>query len=184
MNTTAKKTTKPATRPACYTKAVWDNYTFRVYNGLVKLVKNEITLNQFVNHPIVKDLCDNCGITTTTPDKDKAKVRGSITVNLIISMAKDRTSHGEKERHVLPIANLRKFFNGGWAEKAALPVTYKEPKAPTTKAKKQTKAKNAPAKKQNKFANADEFVKALPANKRDELMVALAALQMDLDNVA
>ena len=175
--------TKPATRPANYTKAVWDNYTMRVYNGLVKLVKNEITLNQFVNHPIVKDLCDNCGITTNTLDKDKAKVRGSITVSLIISMAKDRTSNHEKERHILPISNLRKFFNGGWAEKKALPVTYKEPKAPTApKAKKTTKKADKPAPK--KFANADEFIKALPAEKRDELMVALAALQMDLENVA
>lgn len=124
-------------RPATYTKAQWDADTFRVYNGLIKLVSLEVSMPQFVNHPTVKDLFAKALNITTTED------RYAQTVNLIISMAKDRTSHGEKERHVLPIANLRKFFNGEYAVKSALPVTYATPKAPKEPAKKTVKAKTA-----------------------------------------
>ena len=171
-------TTKPATRPANFTKKVWDETTFRVYNGLVKLVKGEITLSQFTSHPVVKNLFESCGI-AKTPEERQIQ-----TVSLIISMAKDRTSNHVKERHIMPIYTLRKFFNGGYAEKSALPVTYKEPKAP--KATDQ-KAKKGAQKKTVKFANAEEFLKALPEDKRDELanaLVAMASAQMGLEEVA
>lgn len=139
MSTTIKN------RPACYTKAAWEADTFRVYTGLIKLVELKVTMPQFINHPTVKDLFAKA-MGVTTPEG-----RYTQTVNLIISMAKDRTYHGEKERHVLPIANLRKFFNGGATVKASLPVTHAEPKAPKEPAKKAAKtktAKKAPAKQE------------------------------------
>ena len=175
MSTTTIKTTKPTTakRPAGYTKADWENKTFRVYNGLVKLVKSEISLSQFVNHPIVKELCNNCGITTGMSDKEAVTTRGQIVVSLLISMAKDRTSHGEKERHIAPIYRLRSFFNGDWKVKAELPVTYKEPKAPNApKAKKSTKKANTP-KVQNK--SIEDWAKGLTADQKAQILKAIAA---------
>lgn len=175
MNTTTITTTpatnKPAKRPACYTKAAWEEKTFRVYTGIVKLVKNEISLSQFVNHPIVKELCNNCGITTGLSDKDAVKVRGQITVSLIITMAKDRTSHGEKERHIAPIFRLRDFFNGGYKVKAELPVTYTEPKAPKTPAKKASK----PSTKKVQNKSVEEWAKGLTAEQKQTILKALAA---------
>ena len=181
MSTTTKNT-KPATRPANFTKKVWDETTFRVYNGLVKLVKGEITLSQFTSHPVVKNLFESCGI-AKTPEERQIQ-----TVSLIISMAKDRTSNHVKERHIMPIYTLRKFFNGGYAEKSALPVTYKEPKAPKATDQKAKKGQKKGAQKKTvKFANAEEFLKALPEDKRDELanaLVAMASAQMGLEEVA
>ena len=175
MSTTTINTTKPTTakRPAGYTKADWENKTFRVYNGLVKLVKSEISLSQFVNHPIVKELCNNCGITTGMSDKEAVTTRGQIVVSLLISMAKDRTSHGEKERHIAPIYRLRSFFNGDWKVKAELPVTYKEPKTPNApKAKKSTKKANTP-KVQNK--SIEDWAKGLTADQKAQILKAIAA---------
>ena len=173
INTT---NTKPTTtkRPAGYTKADWENKTFRVYNGLVKLVKNEISLSQFVNHPIVKELCNNCGITTGMSDKDAVKIRGQITVSLLITMAKDRTSHGEKERHIAPIYRLRAFFNGEYRIKAELPVTYNEPKAPKAPAdKKPAKKSGAVCKVQNK--SIEDWAKGLTADQKAQILKAIAA---------
>lgn len=171
--TTTTTNTKPTTskRPAGYTKADWENKTFRVYNGLVKLVKNEISLSQFVNHPIVKELCNNCGITTGMSDKDAVKTRGQITVSLLIAMAKDRTSHGEKERHIAPIYRLRAFFNGEYRVKAELPVTYKEPKAPADK--KPVKKSGTVRKVQNK--SIEDWAKGLTADQKAQILKAIAA---------
>lgn len=176
MNTTTKSTTTK--RPATFTKSEWENTTFRVYTGLVRLVKGEITLAQFVNHPTVKELCDKCGITAGMSDKDAAKTRGTMTVSLIISMAKDRTHDHEKERHIAPIYRLRDFFNGGYKAKAELPVTYtepKEPKAPSAK-------KAAPKKVKN--VSIEQWVNGLTPEQIDNLKVALAAKDMDLEAVA
>ena len=177
MNTnTNTNNTKPSTakRPAGYTKADWDNKTFRVYNGLVKLVKNEISLSQFVNHPIVKELCNNCGITTGMSDKDATKTRGQIVVSLLISMAKDRTSHGEKERHIAPIYRLRSFFNGDWKVKAELPVTFKEPNAPkASTGKKNSKKTGTTCKVQNK--SIEDWAKGLTADQKAQILKAIAA---------
>lgn len=150
-----KSTTK---RPAVYTKAQWDNDTFRVYNGLIKLVKGEVSIPQFVNHPTVKDLFAKA-INITTPE-----ARYTQTVNLLISMAKDRTSHGEKERHILPIATLRKFFNGEYAVKSALPVTYAAPKEPKKPEVKKTEKK---ATKPSKSAWDNHVERALKAANID-----------------
>ena len=130
--TTNTINTKPAKRPEGYTKNAWDTDTFRVYNGVIKLVKGEFTMPVFVNHPTVKDLMTRCCGATTPED------RYALTVSLIISMAKDRTHNGEKERHINPIASLRSFFNGGYKLKSELPVTYTMPKEPKATAKKAT----------------------------------------------
>lgn len=176
MSTTINTNTKPATtkRPEGFTKAVWENDTFRVYNGLVKLVKGEITLSQFTTHPTVKSLMESCGVAKTPEERQKA------TVNLIITMAKDRTSHGEKERHVAPIYRLRAFFNGEWKVKASLPVTYAEPKAPKAPAKKASPKGKKPAVKKIKNVSVDQWVKGLTGDQRDELRVALACLEMNV----
>ena len=128
INTNA--TTKPAKRPEGYTKAAWDTDTFRVFDGLIKLIEGHVTMPVFVNHPVVKDLMARCCGAKTPED------RYALTVSLLISMAKDRTHNGEKERHVNPISYLRSFFNGGYKLKAELPVTYTMPKAPKAPAKK------------------------------------------------
>lgn len=165
-------TTKPITtkRPANFTKAAWENDTFRVYNGLIKLVKGEINMTQFTGHPVVKSLFESCGIANTAPDRQKA------TVNLIISMAKDRTSHGEKERHIAPIYRLRNWFNGEWKVKASLPVTFNAPKDPAKKSSPKGK-KTAPKKVKN--VSVDQWVKGLTDTQRDELKVAIAMLEKD-----
>ena len=170
MNTTTKTTTTK--RPANYTKSVWENDTFRVYNGLIKLVKGEITLSQFTTHPTTKDLFEKCGV-AKTPEERQIQ-----TVNLIISMVKDRTSNGEKERHVAPIFRLRAFFNGEWVNYANRPITYKAPTAPKAPAKKASKAKKTNVPKV-KNVSVDQWVKGLSEDKRDELKVALAMLEMD-----
>lgn len=172
MSTT---TTKPTTakRPAGFTKANWENDTFRVYNGLIKLVKGEITVSQFTTHPTVKALMEKCDVAKTPEERQKA------TVNLIIAMAKDRTSHGEKERHIAPIYRLRSFFNGEYKVKAALPVTYTEPKAPKGPSKQAPKSKK-PEVKKVKNVSVDQWVKGLTNDQRDELKVALAVLEMDV----
>ena len=162
-NTTKATTTK---RPEGFTKAVWENDTFRAYQGLIRLVKGEITMSQFTTHPTVKGLMEKCGIATTPEDRQKA------TVNLIISMAKDRTSHGEKERHIAPVYRFRAFFNGEWKVKASLPVTYNEPKAPKAPEKKS-------AVKKVKNVSVEQWVKGLSDDQRDELKVALALLEMN-----
>lgn len=169
MNTNTITTTK---RPANFTKSAWEQTTFRVYNGLVKLVKGEITMSQFTTHPVVKSLFESCNV-AKTPEERQIQ-----TVNLIISMAKDRTSHGEKERHIAPIYRLRAFFNGEYKVKASLPVTYKEPTAPKAPAKKAPKAKKTNVPK-IKNVSVDQWVKNLSEDKRDELKVALAMLEMN-----
>ena len=167
MNTSTINTTKPAKRPANFTKAAWENDTFRVYNGLVKLVKGEITLSQFTTHPTVKSLMSAVGMANTPEERQKA------TVNLIISMAKDRTSHGEKERHIAPIYRLRAFFNGAWKDYAARPVTYNEPKAPKAPAKKTAQKAKKPVKKvQN--VSLSQWVKGLTDEQFDTLRVEMA----------
>ena len=127
--------TPKATRPANYTKAAWEKATYTVYLRLIELVKGG-TISAFTTNADVRALFEGTGIAKTTEERQIQ------TVNLLITMAKDRTSKGEKERHVLPCSTLRAFFNGEYAKKAALPVTYALPKAPktTTKTKKATKA--------------------------------------------
>ena len=173
MNT---NTTKPTTakRPANFTKAAWEQDTFRVYTGLIKLVKGEITLSQFTTHPTVKSLMASCGVATTPEERQKA------TVNLIITMAKDRTHLGEKERHIAPIYRLRAFFNGEYKVKASLPVTYAEPKAPKAPAKKASPKGKKPEVKKIKNVSVDQWVKGLDDMQRDQLKVALACLEMDV----
>lgn len=181
MNTNTNNT-KPTTtkRPAVYTKYDWESKTLRVYTGLVKLVKNEITLAQFVNHPVVKELAENCEITKGMDDKTAVKTRGWLTVNLIITMTKDRTHDHEKERHVAPIYRLRAFFNGEWKEFANRPVTYSEPKAPKAPAKKASpKGKKSEVKKV-KNVSVEQWVNNLSDDNYDLLKVAIAMRDLEL----
>ena len=116
----------------------------------------------------------SCGVATTPEERQKA------TVNLIITMAKDRTHLGEKERHIAPIYRLRAFFNGEYKVKASLPVTYAEPKAPKAPAKKASPKGKKPEVKKIKNVSVDQWVKGLDDMQRDQLKVALACLEMDV----
>jgi len=174
MNTnTNTNATKKATRPAGFTKAMWDNDTFRVYNGLIKLVKGEILAPQFVNHPTVKTLMEKCCGAKTPED------RWGLFLNLIVSMDTYSTVDHMKVNKIKSIATLRSWFNGGWEEKASRPVYYKEPKAPTApKAKKASpKGKKSEVKKV-KNVSVDQWIKGLTDDQVDELKVAIAMKEM------
>lgn len=162
MNTTTTNTTKKATRPEGFTKAQWDNDTFRVYNGLIKLVKGEILAPQFVNHPTVKSLMEKCCNAKTPED------RWGLFVSLIVTMDTYSTVDHVKVNKIKSIATLRSWFNGGWAEKASRPVVYKEPKAPAKKAKK------APAAKKVKNVSVEQWIKGLTDDQIDQLKVEIA----------
>ena len=170
MNTNTNTATKKATRPAGFTKAMWDNDTFRVYNGLIKLVKGEILAPQFVNHPTVKTLMEKCCGAKTAED------RWGLFLNLIVSMDTYSTVDHVKVNKIKSIATLRSWFNGGWEEKATRPVVYKEPKAPAKKAKK------APAKKSEvkkvKNVSVQQWIKGLSEDQIDQLKVEIAMREM------
>lgn len=151
MNTTITKTTKPANRPEGFTKADWETKTFRVYNGLLRLDKGEIIFTQFSNHPIVKELMEKCCECKTPEDRQK------MSLILFEDMCKFCTRDHQKVNNVKTISSLRKFFNGEWKELKNRPVTYKEPKAPKTPAKKSDATTTA---KDNKVVSKDEYEKA------------------------
>lgn len=180
--------TKPATRPAGFTKSEWDNMTFRVYNGLIKLSEEKIIAPQFVNHPVVKELMERC-CEAKTPE-----ARWGLFFSLVVHMDNYGTKDGKKVLKIKTIAAMRQWFNGGWIEKLTRPVSYKTPNAPKTPAKKvakKTPAKQtktvAPAKKEPKKVqnvSVAQWVKGLTPEQRNELMVEIAATEMDLDSVA
>lgn len=168
MNTTTITTTKkaPKTRPEGYTKYDWDVKTLRVFNGLVKLCEKQISVSQFVNHPIVKELMDKC-CGSKTPEE-----RYPLFVSLLIDSCNYCTVNGEKVLKVKSISTIRKWFNNGYVEKMARPVVYKAPKEPEKKS-----AKKSPAKK---FTNksVDQWVNTLNDTQLDALKVALAMREM------
>ena len=161
MNTNTNNTTKKATRPEGFTKAAWETDTFRVYQGLVKLVKGEILAPAFINHPVVKSLMERCCNAKTPED------RWGLFVNLVVSMNNYGTADHVKVNKVKSISTLRQWFNGQWAEKATRPVVYKEPKDPTKKADKK------PAKKV-KNVSVSEWIKGLTDDQLDQLKVEIA----------
>ena len=168
MNTNTNTTiAKKATRPAGFTKAAWESETFRVYNGLVKLVKGEILAPAFVNHPVVKSLMEKC-CNAKTPDD-----RWGLFVNLIVSMNNYGTADHVKVNKVKSITTLRQWFNGQWAEKATRPVVYKEPKNPADK-----KA-NKPSPKKVNNASIEKWMKGLTPEQLDEVKVAIAMAEMN-----
>ena len=169
-NTTNTNTTKKATRPAGFTKAAWENDTFRVYTGLIKLVKGEILAPQFINHPTVKTLMEKCCDAKTPND------RWGLFVNLVVSMNNYGTSDHVKVNKIKSITTLRQWFNGQWAEKATRPVVYKEPKDPTKKAEKKA---TKPAPKKIKNVSVDQWVKGLSEDQIAELQVAMAMREMN-----
>ena len=147
-------TNKPANRPAVFTKKDWDSKTIRAYNGLVMLVKGELSKGKYASmtkaylyHPVVKELFEKCGI----PMEEKQ------VLSLLFSMVRDRTN----DRHIISVSGLRKWFNGGW--KTEKPVTYTEPKMP-----------KAPVKK-NKTKTVDEIIKSLTPEQVAEMTAKLVA---------
>ena len=174
MNTTTNTATKKATRPAGFTKAMWDNDTFRVYNGLIKLVKGEILAPQFVNHPTVKSLMEKCCGTKTPED------RWGLFLNLIVTMNTYSTVDHVKVNKIKSIATLRSWFNGGWEEKATRPVYYKEPKAPAKKAtaKKASPKGKKPEAKKVKNVSVNQWIKGLTDDQIDQLKVEIAMREM------
>jgi len=173
MSTNTNTTTKKATRPAGFTKAIWDNDTFRVYNGLIKLVKGEILAPQFVNHPTVKTLMEKCCGTKTPED------RWGLFLNLIVTMNTYSTVDHVKVNKIKSISTLRSWFNGGWEEKATRPVVYKEPKAPAKKAKKSApKAKKSEVKKVTN-ASVSNWIKGMTTEQINKLKVMIADREVE-----
>lgn len=160
MNTNTNKNTKPATRPAVFTKKDWDTMTIRAYNGLVMLVKGELPKGKYASmtkaylyHPVVKELFTKCGI----PFEEKQ------VLSLLFSMVREKTT----ERHIISVSGLRNWFNGGW--KTEKPVTYTAPKEPKTAEKKPSKAAKEPT--------VDEIIKRLSDEQRAEIAAKVAKLQ-------
>lgn len=173
MSTTTNTTTKKATRPEGFTKAVWDNDTFRVYNGLIKLVKGEILAPQFVNHPTVKSLMEKC-CNAKTPE-----ARWELFVNLIVSMDTYTTVNHNKVNKIKSIATLRSWFNGGWAEKATRPVVYNEPKAPKKASKKSSPKGKKTEVKKVKNISVEQWVKGLTPEQIDKIKTEIASREVE-----
>lgn len=173
MSTTTNTNTKPASRPAGYTKFDWDTKTCRIFDGLVKLTEKKVTVPQFVNHPIVKELMEKCCGAKTPED------RYPLFVSLLIYSCNYCTVDHQPVMKVKHISSVRKWFNGAWEELMDRPVVYKQPKEPTKKTS--TKAKKTPAKEVKKVKNVsvDQWVKGLTDVQRDELKVAIAMMEMD-----
>ena len=149
--------TKPATRPAVFTKKDWDLKTIRAYNGLIMLVKGELPKGRYSSmtkaylyHPVVKELFEKCGI----PFEEKQ------VLSLMFFMVREKTA----ERHIIPVASLRKWFNGGW--KVEKPVTYTELKVHASATKTATKSKKNTKSKEDE---ANEILATLSKMSVDEL---------------
>lgn len=177
-NTTNTTNTKPASRPAGFTKYDWESKTFRVYDGLIKLSEQKIIAPQFVNHPIVKELLEKC-CGANTPE-----LRWKLCFALFVHMDNYGSKDGEKVLKIKTVTALRQFLNGGWREKMARPVSHKEAKEPVKKAKKATqKAKKSEVKKVKNVSVA-QWVKGLTPDQIDLLKVEIASREMGLDEVA
>ena len=102
----ANTTTKPATRPAGFTKREWDEKTVRAFKGLTMVVDgtlphcNTSILKAYLRHPVVAELFSQCGIPA-----DEQHV-----LMLLFAMVRER----REERHIVTVSSLRKWFNGGW----------------------------------------------------------------------
>lgn len=169
MNTNTKK----ATRPAGFTKNIWDTDTFRVYNGLIKLVKGEILAPQFVNHPTVKSLMEKC-CGAKTPE-----ARWGLFLSLIVTMNTYSTVDHVKVNKIKSISTLRSWFNGGWEEKTTRPVVYKEPKAPKAPAKKTSPKGKKPEVKQVTNASVANWIKGMTPEQISKLKVMIADREVE-----
>lgn len=159
---TTNTNTKPATRPACFTKRDWDIKTIRAYNGMILLVKGELPKGRYssmtmayLKHPVVAELFEKCGI----------PAQESYVLNLLFAMVRER----REERHVVTVSALRKWFNGGW--KIEKPVSYTQPKEPKAPAKATKKSKKSSPK------NVDEWVSSLTDEQRKVIAEKIAKLQ-------
>ena len=156
-DTTMTTTKKPATRPEGYTKSAWEKATYTAYMGLIAIVERRATIAQYLKANA--DLFKGCGMPA-----DEAHV-----LSLCIAMAKDTTVDHEKVRKVNPIGSLRQFFNGAWAAKDAMAVSYKAPAAP-----KEAKPKAPKAKKTTEQTIKDAFAK-MDAGQKAALIAQLLA---------
>lgn len=178
MNTTKNTNTKPASRPAGFTKFDWESKTFRVYDGLVKLSEQKIIAPQFVNHPIVKELLEKC-CDAKTPEQ-----RWQVCFALFVHMDNYGTANGVKSLKIKTVSALRQFLKGGWQEKMTRPVSHKEAQKPVKTTKKASpKGKKSEVKKVKNVSVA-QWVKGLTPEQVDALKVEIAARDMDLENVA
>ena len=167
MNTTTNTNTKPATRPAGFTKADWETKTLRIFDGLVKLTQRKVTVSQFVNHPIVKELMEKCCGAKTPED------RYPLFVSLLIYSCNYGTVNHTPVLKVKCIASVRKWFNGGYRELMARPVVYKQPKQPTEKKATQKKSTKKVTNK-----SIEQWVNGASEDDFDLLKIAIAMREM------
>ena len=130
-------------RPNTYTKNDWENKTYRVYLGVLRLAKREITFSTFADHPIVKELEGKLCGAKTPADFQK------VSLVLFEYMCRFATKDHTKVSAVKTIASLRMFFNGEWKNLMARPVVNKEPKKPAEPKKDAKKQGKKPAKQVN-----------------------------------
>lgn len=129
--TTTATTPKNPSRPATFSKSQWDKATYTAYMGLVAIVERRSSIAAFLKANAALFL--GCGVPA-----DEEHV-----LSLVIAMAKDTTVDHEKVRKVNPIGSLRQFFNGAWAAKDALSISYKAPTAPKEPQPRKPKAKKS-----------------------------------------
>lgn len=114
-NTAVKATTstkKSASRPACFTKDVWDRSTYKAYFALIDVVKGTKSMKDFTKEPMVKYLCTKLNITMGTQNM----------VSLIAYMVNYGTKDHEKVCKVNALSFFRKWFNEGYKELVSRPV--------------------------------------------------------------
>ena len=120
--TTITNATKPATRPATFTKKAWDTQTYDAYIDYVHMIEHQTKAEDYLKK--WASLFNLCGMTA---DVDHL-------LSLSIAVAKDTTINGSKEvkgeavRKVNVIGSFRAFFNGGWMERDSRRVVYTMPK--------------------------------------------------------
>lgn len=160
MSTTTT-TTKKATRPEGLSLNQWNRATYAAYMGLLSLVERKITIARYLKDNAALFLA--CGIPA-----DEGHV-----LSLAIAMAKDATVDHQKVRKVLSIGSLRSFFNRTWAEKDALPISYKAPAKPADpKAKKAPKAK-APRTKDEQMDAATRWFSKMSTDEQNAFLAKL-----------
>lgn len=163
MSTTTNTTTKKATRPEGLSLNQWNRSTYAAYMGLLSLVERKTTIARYLKDNGALFLA--CGIPA-----DEGHV-----LSLCIAMAKDATVDHQKVRKVLSIGSLRSFFNRTWAEKDALPISYKAPTKPAdpkAKAKKAPKAK-APRTKEEQMDAATRWFSKMSTDEQNAFLAKL-----------
>lgn len=158
--TTNTTTTKKATRPEGLSLNQWNRATYAAYMGLLSLVERKTTIARYLKDNAALFLA--CGIPA-----DEGHV-----LSLCIAMAKDATVDHQKVRKVLSIGSLRSFFNRTWAEKDALPISYKAPTAPKESKPRTAKAK-APRTTEEQMDAATKWFSKMTADEQGKFLAKL-----------